>query len=74
MPRPKPVSMEEIKSVCRLKDKGYTYDLIGKKLYMTTKRVESVVSSARVKGLATQSFDFPQIIHAVRFGAGKNEK
>ena len=63
---------EEVEKMMRMWAKGMTYAEIGAEVGRTVRSVESIV--ARRRGTWTRDFNFPEIIHAKRFGADANNR
>ena len=63
----KPITYEEINQIMLMYSKGMMYRDIGDVVGRSRKSIEAVV--LRHRGVWTRNFNFPEIIHAKRFGA-----
>lgn len=63
----KEITQNEINEVMLMYSKGMLFADIGKVIGRSRKSVEGIVT--RHRGVWTRNFNFPEVIHAKRFGA-----
>lgn len=63
----KPYTSEEVNQIMVMYSKGVLFQEIGDKFGRSRKSIEGVVT--RNRGVWTRNFNFPEVLHAKRFGA-----
>ena len=63
----KPYTPEEVNQIMVMYSKGMLFQEIGDKFGRSRKSIEGIVT--RNRGVWTRNFNFPEVLHAKRFGA-----
>lgn len=63
----RPVTYKEINQIMLMHSKGMLYKDIGDAVGRSYKSIEGIIT--RNRGVWTRNFNFPEVLHAKRFGA-----